>query len=108
MAGVHVWLQLSLPLIEFSTYHSMSIVSTAQLLRNTTTRVSAGEYEQTTKHYYESILHVRACVRDHDSEFPLGVVADSLTTSLSIEKTQGESKDTLRRDLRAIQGLEFP
>ncbi|TGZ39062.1 Uncharacterized protein DBV15_02349 [Temnothorax longispinosus] len=31
MADVHVWLQLSLSLIEFSTYHSMSIVSTAQL-----------------------------------------------------------------------------
>lgn len=36
MAGVHVWLQLSLPVIEFSTYHSMSIVSTAQLRENTT------------------------------------------------------------------------
>jgi len=48
------------------------------------------------------------CVRACDSEFPLGVVADSLITSLSIEKTQGESKDTPRRDFRAIQGLEFP
>ncbi|KYN40493.1 hypothetical protein ALC56_05438, partial [Trachymyrmex septentrionalis] len=46
-------------------------------------------------------------VRNRDSGFPLDV-ANSPTMSLSIEKTQGVSKDTPRRGLRAIQGLEFP
>jgi len=40
------------------------------------------------------------CKRDRDSGFPSDV-ANSLTTSLSIEKTQGR-KAPLRRDLRAI------
>ncbi|KYN16245.1 hypothetical protein ALC57_11456, partial [Trachymyrmex cornetzi] len=56
----------------------------------------------------EFIRQMIKCVRDRDLGFFLGVVTNSLTRSLSIEKTQGESKGTPRRGLRATQGLEFP
>ncbi|KYN14611.1 hypothetical protein ALC57_13185 [Trachymyrmex cornetzi] len=49
--------------------------------------------------YLSFLQNKLPCVRDHDS---------GLTTSLSIEKTQSESKGTPRRGLRTIQGLEFP
>jgi len=55
-----------------------------------------------TEYYYEPIL--RVCVRDRDSGFPLGVIANSLTTSLSIEKIQGESKSTCRWGLGTDPG----
>ena len=54
-----------------------------------------------------SPFYVCACVIATQGD-PLGIITNSLIMSLSIKKTQNESKGILRRGLRAIQGLEFP